>query len=96
MTDLAVAPAPVAPLADCEATHEVCCIDETLPTGRISMCGAPIEDGELDEDVPSCLVCQDLIEQWALLADTGMEQPRWPGDAPCRLCPRSNRGGGDD
>lgn len=95
MTDLAVAPAPVGPLADCEATHEVCCIDETLPTGRISMCGVPIEDGELDEDVPSCLVCQDLLEQWAISADTYGEDPQ-PGDAPCRLCPRRNRGGGDE
>lgn len=93
MPDLALAPAPVDPLADCEASHEVCCIDEKLPTGRISMCGVPLEDGDLDEDVPSCLVCQDLLEQWAFNADTYGEDPQ-PGDAPCRLCPRRNRGGG--
>lgn len=74
---------------DTDITHEVCCTDEQATTGRISMCGLPIDDGELlDEDAPSCAVCLDLIEQWAHNADTHREDPHRPGDAPCRLCPR--------
>lgn len=37
---------------------------------------------------PSCAVCQDLLERWAHHADSLGEDPHWPGDAPCSLCPR--------
>lgn len=88
MTELATAPAPAA--IDTEATHEACCLSERPNTrDRITMCGLPIgDDEELGEDMPSCIVCRDLLERWAHYADTYGEDPTSPGDKPCRACPR--------
>jgi hypothetical protein len=74
-------------------SHEVCCVDEQKTTGRIAMCGQPISDGELEDGVPDCMVCLDLIDQWAENADRYGEDPQKPGDDPCRCCPRRFREG---
>lgn len=71
-----------------DISHEVCCTDENKATDRISMCGLPISDEDCDSGPPSCTVCFDLIEQWALNVDRYGEDPQLPGDSPCRCCPR--------
>lgn len=86
MTETLLALAPTRQRVDFDLSHEVCCADEQRPSGRIAMCGVPLEDGPLDEDTPSCVVCQDLVERWARDADTYGDQ------VPCRLCPRRKSG----
>lgn len=89
MAGTVTAPVPVLQLLNTEASHEVCCIDEKTTHGRITMCGLPIPDGEdLGGDVPTCVVCQDLLERWAHNADIYGEDPLCPDDPPCRACPR--------
>lgn len=71
-----------------DISHEVCCIDERKTTGRIAMCGQPLDDGEPEAGVPDCAVCFDLVEQWAQNTDRYGKDPQAPGDDPCRCCPR--------
>lgn len=71
-----------------DISHEVCCTDEQKVADRISMCGLPISGKNCNSGPPSCTVCFDLTEQWALDADRYGEDPQLPGDAPCRCCPR--------
>lgn len=71
-----------------DISHEVCCTDEQKGSDRISVCGQPIPDGELVSGAPDCMVCLDLLDQWAESADRYGEDPQAPDDDPCRCCPR--------
>ena len=69
-----------------DITHEVCCLDEDKPDGRISMCGVDLADAEL-----TCVVCNDLLEGWNRWAGRQEEVDPYAGDAPCSVCPKRRR-----
>lgn len=96
MTELALDPACqfAAATANSDITHDVCCLDEDAETGRVTMCGLALPDGDdsaiADGIEPTCVVCQDLLGKWAEYGDLYHEDPRQPVVEPCRVCPRSH------
>lgn len=67
-----------------DLNHEICCVDQDL-----AMCGTDITGADWTAlDPLTCVVCADLLEQWAQHADRFGDDLEKPGARSCRFCPK--------